>query len=146
MAAHAVPPKTPGGGPFQRLGRKHTLSLWQSAWRVLTTAGIWGPLSVWARIKLPFPHLLPHGKRRHTLLKGGKNLPIKQSRFNPPQPFASSSPQPCPAPVQMFPLSHGGGPPEQEMNGMTLPGHPSQSIELWQLGLPPDGERAQYRQ
>lgn len=23
---------------------------------------------------------------------------------------------------------------------MTLPGHPSQSIELWQLGLPPDGE------
>ena len=23
---------------------------------------------------------------------------------------------------------------------MTVPGHPSQSIELWQLGLPPDGE------
>jgi hypothetical protein len=26
------------------------------------------------------------------------------------------------------------------MNSMTLPEHPSQSIELWQLGLPPDGE------
>lgn len=28
---------------------------------------------------------------------------------------------------------------KQGMNSMTLPEHPSQSIELWQLGLPPDG-------
>lgn len=29
---------------------------------------------------------------------------------------------------------------EQRMNSMTGPEHPSPSIELWQLGLPPDGE------
>lgn len=28
---------------------------------------------------------------------------------------------------------------EQGMNSMTLLEHPLQSIELWQLGLPPDG-------
>ena len=29
---------------------------------------------------------------------------------------------------------------EQRMNSMTGPEHPPPSIELWQLGLPPDGE------
>lgn len=29
---------------------------------------------------------------------------------------------------------------KQQTNSMTVPEHPSQSIELWQLGLPPDGE------
>lgn len=28
----------------------------------------------------------------------------------------------------------------QQTNSVTVPGHPSRSIELWQLDLPPDGE------